>query len=157
MEFVDYEGNLQRISRTSCPPQYLKKVQLKEGDASTEVQLDYEDVFLAMLVNLGTFGCIWSYTMRVYPPAPVYLIAKTIPWLELFDDTDVARENLAKLQAQYETFECFYFPFRFTGKLFPVYEENPDLYVWLGGTVAPKDVQVYEPTGQFALHTERVV
>jgi len=146
MEYIDWEGNLQKITRKSCDKKYLKKVQLKPGDPSSEVQLTEEDVFHAMLCNLGSFGIIWSYTMRVYPPAPVYLIAKTIPWKDLFDDTEEARDRFAKLQAQYETFECFYFPFCFTGKVYPVYEENPHLYVWLGGTTPPQGVNVYEPT-----------
>lgn len=71
-----------------------------------------------------------------------------LSWKDLFDDTEEARSNLAKLQDEYDTFECFYFPFCFTGKLLPVYEENPDLYVWLGGTTPPKDTVVYEPTDE---------
>ena len=145
MEYVDWQGKLCKITRDSCPQEYLKKVQLRTGE---EVELDHEDLFRAMLCNLGSFGIIWSYTMRIYAPAPVYLIAKTIPWKELFDDTDEARQNLADLQAKHETFECFYFPFRFTGKLFPVYEENPDLYVWLGDNKPPEGEVIYEPTDE---------
>jgi hypothetical protein len=32
MSFVDWEGNLQTNTRTSCPPQYLAKVRLNEND-----------------------------------------------------------------------------------------------------------------------------
>jgi len=140
MEFVDHSGQLQRITKRSVPAQYLQQVDIN----GQKVQLDVEDVYRAMLCNLGSFGIIWSYTMRVYEPAPVYLQAFLMPWKELFDDTDAARERFAALQAKHATFEVFYFPFRFnlTG-----YEKNPDVYVWLGDTTPPTDGSpVYEPS-----------
>jgi hypothetical protein len=119
MEFIDWEGKHQRISKKKVPEQYLTEVDVK----GNKVKLEVEDVYRAMLCNLGAFGVIWSYTMRIYEPAPVYLRAFLMPWKELFDDTDAARQRFADLQAKHSTFEVFYFPFRFdlTG-----YEKNPD-------------------------------
>jgi len=119
MEFIDWEGKHQRISKKKVPEQYLTEVDVK----GNKVKLEVEDVYRAMLCNLGAFGVIWSYTMRIYEPAPVYLRAFLMPWKELFDDTDEARQRFADLQAKHNTFEVFYFPFRFdlTG-----YEKNPD-------------------------------
>lgn len=140
MEFVDHDGKLQRISKTEVPQEYLAEVDIN----GSKVQLTAEDVYRAMLCNLGTFGIIWSYKMRIYAPEPVYLRAFLMPWKELFDDTDEARERFASLQAKHNTFEVFYFPFRLslTG-----YEKNPDVYVWLGDNTPPTDgTPVYEPT-----------
>jgi len=143
MEFVDFEGKLRTISKKHVPEEYLKQVQLHHAGGKL-VQLTVEDVYRAMLCNLGAFGIIWSYTMRVYDPAPVYLRSYLMPWKELFDDTEAARTKFYELQKKHSTFEVFYFPFRFspTG-----YEKNPDAYVWLGDNTPPTDgTPVYEPT-----------
>ena len=63
MEFVDHEGKLQRISKKSVPEKYLQEVQIIAGKPN--VKLTVEDIYRAMLCNLGAFGVIWSYTMRV--------------------------------------------------------------------------------------------
>jgi FAD/FMN-containing dehydrogenase len=108
MTFVDGLGQIRRWTRESA----------------TEDELD------ALRTNLGVFGLIHDVTLEVVPRYEVHFTMETVPYADLFADTDEARARLRRLHEENLSVEVFWWPFVFEGAPFvsrPALNPN----VWL--------------------------
>ena len=108
MTFVDGLGEVRRWTRENTTP----------------------DELAALQTNLGALGLIYDVTLEVEPRYEVHFEMRTVPYEELFEDSDAARARLRGAHEKHLSVEVFWWPFKFEGVPFlsrPVL--NPD--VWL--------------------------
>eukprot|EP01091_Cochliopodium_minus_P016173 TRINITY_DN597_c0_g1_i1.p1 TRINITY_DN597_c0_g1~~TRINITY_DN597_c0_g1_i1.p1 ORF type:complete len:937 (-),score=245.43 TRINITY_DN597_c0_g1_i1:89-2899(-) len=131
MTIVTYSGEVITITPNECPDFLLY-------DEKKNKDLEPEDIWRAAQVNLGAFGIVYDMTLVIRPEIDAYFVTEVVRWDKYFGDNEQARQELFRLNSEWDTLEFWHYPLTFAQKgrnitikdiLFSKVTSNPTIHI----------------------------